>query len=232
MSMLAPDLRREFDRRKPWVTRFTIGGEQYGGQYDAAADVRLRWLQQHFPEARSILELGSLEGGHSFALASWPHVDQVVAVEGRQANLKRARFVQSVLGQDKVRFVQANLERLDLSSLGRFDAVLCLGLLYHLPQPWRLLRRIGRVARGLLLWTHYCEDQRASVTREHYRGRLYREWFFAFEALSGLSPASFWPTREALLLMLSESGFTRTVILEDDPRHEHGPAITLVGHQA
>jgi len=152
--LMTKDLRREFDRRKPWVTKFTIGGEEYGGQYDAAADLRLRWFQQHFPEARTILELGSLEGGHSFALASWPHVKHVVAVEGRKANLQRARFVQSVMGQEKVRFVQANLETLDLSSLGSFDAVLCLGLLYHLPQPWRLLEKIGRVTRGVLLWTH------------------------------------------------------------------------------
>ena len=230
--LMTKDLRREFDRRKPWVTKFTIGGEEYGGQYDAAADLRLRWFQQHFPEARTILELGSLEGGHSFALASWPHVKQVVAVEGRKANLQRARFVQSVMGQEKVRFVQANLETLELSSLGSFDAVLCLGLLYHLSQPWRLLEKIGRVTRGVLLWTHYCEKERATVTREHYRGRLYREWLFAFEALSGLSPASFWPTQEGLLHMLADSGFTRTVIIEDNPRHEHGPAIALTGHQA
>jgi SAM-dependent methyltransferase len=228
---MTTNLRREFDRRKPWVTKFSIGGEEFGGRYDAAADLRLRWFQQHFPEARSILELGSLEGGHSFAMASWPQVEQVVAVEGRAANLRRARFVQSVVGQEKVRFVQANLETVDLSSLGDFDAVVCMGLLYHLPQPWRLLERIGRVSRGVLLWTHYCEEARAKVTREHYRGRMYREWLFAFEALSGLSSASFWPTRDGLLRMLADSGFTRTDVIEDDPGHKHGPAITVAGHR-
>jgi 2-polyprenyl-3-methyl-5-hydroxy-6-metoxy-1,4-benzoquinol methylase len=32
-----------------------------------------------------------------------------------------------------VEFREANLERLDLAEVGRFDAVFCAGLLYHLP---------------------------------------------------------------------------------------------------
>lgn len=221
------DLKREFERRKPWITKFNIEGQEYGGKYDAANDIRLKWFQEYFPNAGHILELGSLEGGHSFVLASRAHVKLVIAVEGRKANLQRAQFMQSVLNQQKVRFVHANLETLELSTLGTFDAILCLGLLYHLPKPWRLLEQMGKLNSGILLWTHYCEKERATVQREHYRGRLYREWFFAFEALSGLSSASFWPTQESLLEMLKESGFTRTIIIEDNPHHEHGPAITL-----
>ena len=177
------DLQQQFDRLRPWVTRFRIGGQDYGGQYEAARDGRLTWFRDHFPQAATILELGSLEGGHSFAMAEWPHVRQVVAVEGRKANLRRARFVQSLLRQEKVQFVRANLESLDLAGLGRFDAALCMGLLYHLKQPWRLLQRLSQVTRGLLLWTHYCADGQATATRQNYRGRLYREWLFPFLTL-------------------------------------------------
>ena len=38
---------------------------------------------------------------------------------------------------------------------------------------------------------------------------------------------SFWPTREGLLKILADYGFTRTPILEDNTRHRDGPAITL-----
>jgi hypothetical protein len=53
------DLKREFDKRRPWVTKFVVQGEAYGGSYDLTTDVRLRWFQQHFPDAHRILELGT-----------------------------------------------------------------------------------------------------------------------------------------------------------------------------
>src|SRR5262245_13347618 len=108
---MTEQLKKEFNKRKPWVTKFTIDGQHYGGQYDAARDGRLEWFRQEFPQAQQVLELGSLEGGHSFAVAAWPHIRQVVAIEGRQSNLARARFVQTLVQQPKVTFVQANLEK-------------------------------------------------------------------------------------------------------------------------
>src|SRR5688572_7803277 len=122
---MVDNLKREFDKRKPWVTQFVIQGQTYGGTYDAAGDPRLKWFQDHFPDAQKVLELGSLEGGHSFALASLPHINQVVAVEGRKESFERAQFVQRELNQSKVKFVHANLENLDLTSLGEFDVVFC-----------------------------------------------------------------------------------------------------------
>jgi hypothetical protein len=121
-------LRDEFERRGPWVTRFTIDGQPRGGQYDAWNDPRLRWFQERFPDVATVLELGSLEGGHTARLAAQPGVRRVVGVEGRPANIERARFVHGLLGSTNVEFVQADLEHADLSSLGTFDAVACLGV--------------------------------------------------------------------------------------------------------
>ena len=66
---MAEDLKREFDRRRPWVTKFVIQGREYGGHYDAANDSRLKWFQQDFPDAQTILELGSLDGSSFLKLA-------------------------------------------------------------------------------------------------------------------------------------------------------------------
>lgn len=224
---MSDDLEQAFRERRPWVTRFVIDGRAYGGRYDAANDIRMTWFREHFPDARTILELGSLEGGHSFALAALPQVERVVALEGRQASLARASFVQELLGRDNVSFVRADLQQTDLSQFGSFDVVVCLGLLYHLPEPWRLVEQIARVSRSLFLWTHYAAPRKAKKTRHGYRGRTYREWLFLFEALSGLSPASFWPDRESLLRMLADHGFRRTTVIDDNPAHADGPAITL-----
>lgn len=222
------DLQKEFESRGPWVTSYTINDRVYGGRYDASTDVRLRQFAQQFPRARRILELGCLEGGHSFALAALPGVEQVVAIEGRRANVDRARFVQSQVGAPNIEFIHANLEDYDLTVLDDFDAVFCVGLLYHLPAPWELMEQMARVSPAAFLWTHFAEPHRAKSVRGGYPGWVYREWGFAFEPLSGLSPSSFWPTREALFQMLTASGFPHHTIVDDQTFHPHGPALTLV----
>jgi len=225
------DLKREFEKRGPWMTKFFIQGHSFGGHYDPSTDLRLRWFQQKFPFAETILELGSLEGGHSFPLARLAAVKKIVAVEGRKANLKRAQFVQRVFQDKKIQFVQANLEKFTLAGLGRFDAVFCVGLLYHLPKPWKLIEQIAKVSEGLFLWTHYAASGKANKKRLHYPGLLFREWRFFYESRSGLSPISFWPTLDGLKQMLNDHGFNQTEIIQDEPDHEHGPAVTLVSRQ-
>ena len=139
----------EFERLGPWVTSFEIDGHAYGGGYDAA--LRIGQFAECFPGASTILELGSLEGGHSVCLAQLPGVSKVVSIEGRTENIERARFVVKLLGLTNVEFVRANLEDFDLASLGGFDAVFNCGLLYHLPEPWTLLQNVARMTDHMYL---------------------------------------------------------------------------------
>jgi SAM-dependent methyltransferase len=220
------DVGRGFERLGPWVTQFAIGGRTYGGHFDAMNDVRVGQFFQAFGAVRSILELGSLEGGHSFAFATHPEVARVVAVEGREPNVKRAEYVKALLSARKVDFLLANLESTDLAELGRFDAVFCVGLLYHLPEPWKLVEQMARVSSRVFVWTHYTAEDKAIGTLNGYRGGVYRENGLG-DPLSGMSPASFWPTLPELRRMLGDHGFTQVDLIEDDARHPHGPCVTL-----
>lgn len=224
--MVVKDTAAEFERLKPWVTKFTIGGREYGGTFDAMNDGRINQFLRRFPDAKTVLELGSLEGGHTFAVARRETVERVVGVEGRQANVDRARCVQRLLGANNVEFVTANIESFDLRSLGMFDAVFCVGLLYHLPRPWEVIARIAQVTRSVFIWTHYASDEKADRVASGYRGLGYKEFGMA-DPLSGMSRESFWPTLDALRLMLSTYGFTNVQIIEDKPDHPNGPAVTL-----
>lgn len=220
------NLENEFKKRNPWVTKFVIGGKEFGGDFDALNDKRLEWFFQYFPEASTILELGSLEGGHTFGLAQRPQVKRVLGIEGRQSNIDKAQFVQQLLNVDKVEFINANLEKTNLARWGQFDAIFCVGLLYHLPNPWNLVEQMARVSKNLFIWTHYADSTRADKTVNGYRGMLYQEHGMA-DSLSGMSAKSFWPTFEALTEILNRYGFTSGHTIEDDRLHPHGPAITL-----
>ncbi len=209
-----------------WVTRFTINGEDVGGDYNADDD-RADLFAKSYPHGPlKVLELGSLEGGHSFALSQLNQVAQLVCIEGREINLWRARFMQQLTRSYKPVFLQANLEKFPLSSLGRFDVIFCVGLLYHLPTPWDLLKKLSRLSSKLFIWTHYTD--KAEVTAKGYGGRWYEEHGQA-DPLSGLSKQSFWPTRTELFRMLGHYGYHNIQVLTETQQN-NASAITLTAH--
>jgi SAM-dependent methyltransferase len=214
-----------FRRRRPWVSQFAFDGRTYGGYYDTSDDPRIVCYLQHFSNAKRILELGSLEGAHTLRLAALPGVELVLGLEGRAESVKRARFVQRCVGVRNVEFRHVNLEEFRPSTCGRFDVVFCVGLLYHLPEPWRLLADLPAAAPAILLSTHYAPDEKTDCERSGYPGAIYGEKGMR-DPLSGLSAESFWPTRDALLAMVRAAGYSRIEVCRDD-MHGHGPLLTL-----
>jgi SAM-dependent methyltransferase len=190
-------------------------------------DARVAWLARRFAGARTVLELGPWEGAHTVQLARLPGVEHVTAVEGRPANARatRARLLRE--GVTTAAVYEADLETCDLALLGRFDAAFCVGVLYHLPEPWRLLRQLAGVAPRLLLWTHHCTRDDTVVLG--YRGHWYREQGLD-DPLSGLSPRSFWPTRSDLFAMLADAGWGAAEVLAEDWAND-APALTLAAER-
>jgi hypothetical protein len=216
---------REFRRHAPWVTRFRIGDRDYGGDAELVDDGRIAQFFDAFPGCRTVLELGSLEGGHSFSIAR--RVDRVTAIEGRAANLQKAQLVQRLLGMENVTFRQADLESASLDVAGSFDALFCVGLLYHLQRPWLLLDRFSAWSDRVFLQTHFADA--AQETRDGVPGRSYAE-YGRRDPLSGLSQTSFWLTLPALVGRLEQNGY-RVCELDRNMAHPHGPIVTLAAER-
>lgn len=220
------ELTSKFAELAPWIFQFRIDGADYGGAISAVGDKRVERFFRFAPRVGAILELGSLEGAHSFILAEHRGVERVLAVEGREMNLRKARFVQELLQIRHVEFVQANLEETDLAAFGKFDAVFCCGLLYHLPAPWKLLEQFPAIAPALFIWTHYAAEAEARDIGNGLRGKIHHEGGEA-EPLSGMSPTATWLTLESLLSVLKASGYAKTEVIHDDPTHDNGPAVSI-----
>lgn len=225
------DLAREFERLAPWVFQFRIGDADYGGAISAIGDVRLTQFWNFAPEAKRILELGSLEGAHTVQLAARSGVREVIAIEGRAANIRKAELVKRLCRAAKAQFVEANLETTDLTKFGQFDAVFCSGLLYHLPEPWKLIEQLPRVAPKLFVWTHYANDLLADVVQNDLRGQVHREGG-ADEPLSGMSATAFWPTLGSLITLLTTNGYKTVHVIKNDRTHKNSPAVTLAADVA
>jgi len=217
---------REFRRHGAWITRFRIGDRDYGGDAELVDDGRIASFFEAFPDCRTVLELGSLEGAHSLSLAR--RVEHVTAIEGRAANIEKARLVQRLLDVGNVTFRQADLETATLEHLGRFDAIFCVGLLYHLSRPWTLLDRFGALSDRVFLQTHYAGA--AAETLDGMPGSRYAE-YGSGDPLSGLSHSSFWLTLPALIGRLEQCGYAVRE-LERSTTHPNGPIVTLVAERA
>ena len=104
-------------------------------------------------ENARILDLACLEG--LFAIEFARHGANCVGIEGREANIEKGKFVKQVLSLDNLQFFQDDVRNLSSEKYGHFDAVLCLGILYHLDKPdvFAFIERLGEVCRKVALST-------------------------------------------------------------------------------
>jgi|ERR1051325_8361416 hypothetical protein len=224
------DLAAEFAKLAPWIFQFRIDGNDYGGTISVADDVRIEQFFRFAPQPTTILELGSLEGAQTFRLAAHPGVERVLALEGREANLRKARFVQKHLHVENVEFSRANLEEVNLAGYGMFDAVFCCGLLYHLPRPWELIRQLPSIAPLLFIWTAYAADDDANELPNGMRGKTQIEGG-PDEPLSGLSATSTWLTLDSLMTLLKQSGYDSVELIQNDPADVNGPTVAIAARR-
>lgn len=225
----------EFDRVGPWTTRFWVEGVPCGGSYyDPSDDPRITLLESRMGSlaGKRVLELGALEGGHTLQFAR--KGASVVAIEGREADYRRCLFVKEFFHLGEVEFVLSDLRTLDFNRLGRFDVVFNVGVLYHLDEPWELLRSLRNVATRMFIWTHCAAPDKVDALVDVDGHPLEGLWWQErpLEPLSGLQPKSFWPTREYLEKMLTLTGWPTLTWIDYNTQHPIGPHATLWAEQS
>jgi 2-polyprenyl-3-methyl-5-hydroxy-6-metoxy-1,4-benzoquinol methylase len=170
-------------------------------------------------EKLRVLDLACLEGhfGIEFAL----HGSTVVALEGREANLEKARFVKRVLCLDNLELVLDDVRNLNEDRHGFFDVVLCLGILYHLDAPdvMNFVEKISTICKRVaIIDTHISPSDEASYSwnQKLYWGRYAKEHDTKATSAEKLASAwysldnteSFQFTRASLCNLLRHVGFT------------------------
>ncbi len=102
-------------------------------------------------EGLRILDLACLEG--LFAIEFARHKAKCLGIEGREANIEKARFAKQVLSLDNLELVQGDVRNLTVERYGQFDVVLCLGILYHLDAPdvFAFVEKLGEVCRNICI---------------------------------------------------------------------------------
>jgi SAM-dependent methyltransferase len=117
----------------------------------------------------------------------------VTAIDGREENTVEAKR-----RYPEVTFVTRNVEESALSEIGTFDFVLCVGLLYHLENPFRAIRNLHSVTGKLLLVESMCIPGRAAGMALLDEDRAHDQ---------GLNYVAFYPSEPCLIKMLHRAGF-------------------------
>lgn len=166
-----------------------------------------------------ILDLGCLDGIFSIEFAH--HGASMLGVEIREANIKKAIFCRETLGLNNLDFRQDDVRNISVDSYGKFDAIICSGILYHLPaaDAIRLVKTMFEmVNRVVVIDTHVSllPEERFLYKGDEYWGDTYREHaddatpemiaMALWASVDNLT--SFWFTRPSLVNILSRAGFS------------------------
>lgn len=187
-----------------------------------------------------VVDLGCLEGLYAIEFAQ--HGATVVGIEGRAPSITKARFAQKVLGLTNLEFAQDDVRNLSREKYGKFDVVLCVGILYHLSAPdvFSFAQKLSEVCvRLAIIDTHV-----SLASREHrtHRGKTY--WGVTYhehrpgatteEKADALwasldNEQSFWLTRPSLYNLLQDVGFTSVYECRNPPEiNQPSDRITLL----
>src|ERR1700712_3665370 len=130
------ELQSVIDEHGPW-TAMAIRLKDGSYTRAPAIDYRLRRLLQvsvdlvgkPLSDCR-VLDLACLEGHYAIEFAL--HGAEVVGIEGRAISIEKSNFGKDDLKLHLLSFHQEDVRHLSEDKYGRFDIVICAGILYHL----------------------------------------------------------------------------------------------------
>ena len=209
-------------------------------------DERVKWAEDVFGSFNGleILELGPLEGGHSYMFQQ-RNAARVTAIEANTRAYLKCLTVKEVLKLDRVDFLLGDfisyLENCDKE----YDMAFASGVLYHMVEPIRLIRLLSGVTDRVFIWSHYYDAEvlsrrvelahkfSAPVSFEddgvsyEYSEQSYKESLGWAGFCGGPERVSKWLTRDSMMRALEHYGLTDIEVSFDAPDHPNGPALAL-----
>lgn len=233
-------LQEELSRSPAWMYDWSLPG--LGGSGAGAHRMRIHQtrLELLAPFVRPVidaagsgarvLDLACNEGWFAHRMLEWGAAE-VVGVDLRAVNVRRARLVRDHLGiaAERLRFLQADVHALP-DDLGSFDVVLALGLVYHLENPVGAVRVARALTRGVCVVESQLTNQDGPIWAGNgTAGQPFAraESFAAWHEDDDENPVasvggalSLIPNAAALLAMGRVAGFREVELVAAEPGHE------------
>jgi hypothetical protein len=234
-----------------WATALPppLGGFK-AGQLPLFQDDRLVWGLKVMGGVvgRTVLELGPLEGAHTYLLNKLGATD-IVSIEANPRAYLKCLVFKEVTGITRAQFLCGDFMQFLRVTHRKFDVVVGSGVLYHMQAPLELLARLAVTCQIVYLWTHYYDAARVP-NAPNLKGRFadpvtqdfggfsaqvhpyrYLTDRFKSDFFGGPAPFSCWMTRDSIIAALKYYGFDDVQVGCEEPDHRYAPALALVARR-
>lgn len=237
-----------------WSSRLPGDLESFGGKSNLFDDPRVNfWTDkvieifshaENNPGSFNVLELGPLEGGHTFMLSKkgW----NITAIESNSRAFIKCLIVSNIF-KTNAKFMLGNFEQYfnDKNSL-QFDFILASGVLYHLKKPSETIRIMLEHCESIGIWTHYITSEYISKHPRRWTEtsfidtkinksvhgwmQYYNEGLENPGFCGGGQEYSIWLTKDQILSTIESCGFSYDINSIDE-ESESGPNMTLFAYR-
>lgn len=226
-------------------------GVDTGGFVNLFQDARIDWMVDAVGgvAGKRILELGPLEGGHTWALEFRHDAAEIVAIEANQRAYLRCLVVKEIVRTTRSRFLLGDFNRYMAESGDRFDLVVASGVLYHMEEPARHIELLCSSGDAVFVWTHYYERHRIEtdpnlsrkfgppheVCHDGFHHTVHRQDYLDALGWGGFCgagrPSANWLELDDIRALFDRYGFAITDTAFEHPDHPHGPALAFVARR-
>ncbi|MDL2236379.1 class I SAM-dependent methyltransferase [Christensenellaceae bacterium OttesenSCG-928-K19] len=238
-----------------WSSSFPASAGVTAGPIPLFEDSRINWAVDTMgsPEGKTVLELGFLEGGHSYMMSQMGAAS-VTAIDANTRAYLRALVAKEIMGMPNVHFYCGDFNKYLAKRDKKFDILLCSGILYHMVNPVQLIADMAACADNLFIWTHYYDHEmiyskQASSfrnklhfsTKEYecsadgYTAKVFRRSYLISLGWAGFCGGpnrySYWLPKEELIGCLKHFGFRKLTFGFEEPGHKSGPSLAVVAQK-
>ncbi len=213
-------------------------------------DARITWAAEQlngFQDVR-VLELGPLEGGHSYMLEKMG-VQSILSIESNTRAYLKCLISKEIFNLSRTHFILGDFIPYLQQTQDHYDFCLASGVLYHMKNPVELIALIAKCADSVMFFTHYYQADIIENDPKHkgqftgseqleYQGfkhvvykQNYREALGWLSFCGGNDQFSMWMSKSDILACLEYFGFSDIRIGFDSPQHPNGPCFCITARR-
>jgi hypothetical protein len=247
-----PSAQNAVDLIPGWNAALPPEAGAQAGSRNLYHDPRILWCLEQFGSVagRKVLELGPLEGSHTYVLdRQAPSI--LHAIEANKLAFMRCVIVKNLLNLKHAQFFLGDFMRWLERPENDYDLIIASGVLYHVADPIRMLELIAKRTQAVFLWTyHFSETEMppGDVSRGPFPGddkvvtfqgrrvtlhhRSYHGAAREAQFCGGMYDTHYWLERDDILMILGALGFDDIRRTHEAVQPELGPSFSVFARRS
>ncbi|MDR2546005.1 MAG: class I SAM-dependent methyltransferase [Lachnospiraceae bacterium] len=224
-------------------------GADTGGYAKLFDDDRIKWVISNLDNLKNyrVLELGPLEGAHTYMLAN-TEAESVTAIEANSRAYLKCLVIKELLGLKKAQFLYGNVEPFLEQNEKPYDLILASGILYHMANPIKLIYEISKNASKVFIWTHFYDEaiikeiydkkrfeECSHIEHSGFKCKVYKQNYNTDLTLKafygGNNVYSYWMEKDDIVNCLKHFGFLNIKITGETMNHQNGPCFSVLAEK-